>query len=140
MPGGAVSLRIVLILLLVVLVAPRGAGARPASRPPIVAWSFDIHDYDISPHGRVFLRVNGRNTLVVSKADMQYQTVPRLGYHERNIPAAALTACSGWWAGAGVDLYVVRRGGRLNVFLRDRDEQAPDTAYRLIKSVPILRR
>ena len=136
-----IRLALSISLLLASLGAPRGADARPVPPPPVIAWLFDIHnDRSASPHGRVFLRVNDRRLLVLPQADMQYQTVPRSEYRERKIPAAALTACSGWWAGAGVDLYVVQRRGRLNVFLRDRDEQAPDSAYRLIQSVPLPRR
>jgi len=128
-------------LLLSPLGTPRGAGARPAPRPPALAWSFDIHgDHDGNPHGRVFLRVNGRRVLILPETDMGYHLVQRSDYRAINVPAEALTACSGWWAGAGMDLYVARRGGRLNVFLRDLDEQAPASAYRLIKSIPLPRR
>ena len=128
-------------LLLAALEAPRGADARPVPPPPVLAWSFDIHDdRTASPHGRVFLRVNGSKVLVMPKANMQYQVVPRSEYHERNIPVAALTACAGWWAGAGVGLYVIQRQGRLNIFRRDEDEQSGSSAYRLIRSVPLPRR
>ena len=126
------------------LFAPLGtmhsAGSAPMPRPPVLAWSFDIHDdRDGSPHGQVFLRVNGRNILVVPKADMQYTVVPRSEYHERGVPAAALTACSGWWAGAGMGLYVIPHRGRLDIFRRDEDEQSGNSAYRLIKSLPLPR-
>jgi len=128
-------------LLLAVLGVPCGADASPVPRPPVLAWSFDIHgDHDGDPHGRVFLRVNGSSVLILPETDMAYHLVQRSEYRAIGVPAAALTACSDWWAGAGMDLYVVRRRGRLNVFLRDLDEQAPASAYRLIKSIPLRRR
>lgn len=140
MPHCVIRTIVFACLLLAPLGAPRGVSGSPAPRPPALAWSFDTHeDRDGIPRGRVFLRVNGSKVLVLPKTDMQYQIVPRSEYHEKKVPAAALTACSGWWAGAGMDLYVVRRGGRLNVFLRDLDEQAPDSPYRLIKSIPLRR-
>ncbi len=120
---------------------PRGASGRPVPRPLVLVWSFDIHgDHNGDPHGKVFLRVNGSRILILPQADVGFRLVQRTEYRALNVPAAALTACSGWWVGAGMDLYVVRRGGRLNVFLRDLDEQAPASAYRLIKSIPLLRR
>ena len=139
MPRCVIRMALSVGLLAAVLGLPPASG-NPVSRPPALAWSFDIHDdRRDSPHGRVFLCVNGSKVLVLPRAGMHYSLVPRSEYHERNVPAAALTACSGWWAGAGVDLYVVQYGGRLNVFRRDEDEQSGNSAYRLIKSVPFAR-
>ncbi len=141
MPSRVLRMAMFIGLLLAPLATTQGAGSAPMPRLPVLAWSFDIHDDPSgSPRGRVFLRVNGRSVLVLPKADMQYNIVLCSEYHGKKVPAAALTACAGWWAGAGVDLYVIRRGQRLNVFRRDEDEESGDSAYRLIKSVPILRR
>ena len=113
--------------------------AAPAARqrPPTVTWSFETRtDRDLTPHSRVFLRVNGRRVPVYGETTATFQTLGRGEYTGHGVPSNAITACAGWFAGQGEDLYVVRRGRRLVIYLRELDEQAPIPAYKRLKSVP----
>lgn len=103
--------------------------------PPRVRFEFEVKlDANDTPHSRVFVRANGRRTLVLSATE-GFQTLARADYASRKVPKTALAACTGWWAGAGDNLYVVRRGAWLDVFQQEMDEQAAPSAFRKIKSI-----
>lgn len=111
--------------------AQKTAGARAE-----VAWAFDTHeDRDGNPRTKVFLVVGARRVLVTESA-ANFNVLERKDFKEHAVPAAALTACSGWWAGQGADLYVTRRGRSLVVYSRDLDEQAPASRYKRLKVIP----
>ncbi len=124
---------------------PQELRAAPAIHlPDPITWVFDIQDSaDLTPHGRVFLKVGGRRLLVESRTQFHFQVLDRSNYKDHAVPSSALTACSGWFAGGGEDLYAVRRAGRLRVYRRWMDEQAPEFPFKLIRSfseVPPYRR
>ena len=129
------------LLLLTALAAPPPAAARVAGQKSApaqaeVAWAFDTHeDRDGNPHTKVFLVVGARRALV-TEATANFSVVERQDYKAHGVPAAAVAACSGWWAGAGEDLYVIRRSGRLTVYSRVLDEQARTPPYRRLKVIP----
>lgn len=127
-----------LLTALAASLAPSGRAAPvAASRPPTVTWSFATHtDPDLTPHSRVFLRVNGKR-IPVYETTATFQTLRRRDYKDHGVPSSAVAACSGWFAGQGDDLYVVRHGGRLVVFMRELDEQADTTPYKWLKSIPV---
>ena len=85
----------------------------------------------------VFLQIGGRKVLVLGHAQDEFQVSPQANYKERGIPALALTACAGWWGGAGDDLYVIRRGRSLVVFRREEDEQVPPLPWKRLKVIPL---
>jgi hypothetical protein len=116
--------------------AAQGAGQRAARAQSEVAWAFDTHeDRDGNPHTKVFLVVGARRVLV-TEATANFNALDRKDFKEHAVPAAAVAACSGWWAGAGEDLYVIRRNGRLTVYSRGLDEQAPASRYKRLKVIP----
>jgi len=125
------SFWVLLGLLLASAIQPAFAQARPA-----LSWSFAMHRdrYD-NPHGNVYLLVSGRRVLVLRNADVYFHVLPRDEYASHDVPRIALTACAGWWAGGGEELYVVRRHGRLEVYNRGLDED--NSAHVL---VPMYRR
>jgi len=114
--------------------------AQPARAPAAqsktaVRFEFETRlDADDTPHSRVFLRANGRR-MPVFASTAGFQTLPRNEWKERGVPRNALAACTSWWAGAGDNLYVVRRGARLVVFRQEMDEQAPPFPWKRWKSL-----
>lgn len=94
-------------------------------------------DPQTNPHTDVFLRVGGRRVLVMRQAPDEFHIAAKTEYKTIGIPAQALTACTGWWAGAGDSLYVVRRGHSLIVYRREADEQAPDLPWKRLKVIPL---
>ena len=67
----------------------------------------------------------------------EFQTVTKANYKDHDIPASALLACAGWWAGAGDHLYVVRRGRSLVVYRKELDEQGPNLPWKRFKVIPL---
>ena len=108
-----------------------------APRPIKVSFEFKVKlDKTETPHSRVFVRANGKRTLVLSATE-GFRSLKRSEFASHEVPREALAACSGWWAGAGDNLYVVRRGARLDVYQQEVDSQAPEFPYRKIKSIYI---
>ncbi|MFN2413632.1 MAG: hypothetical protein ABR603_00670 [Pyrinomonadaceae bacterium] len=93
-----------------------------------------------TPRTDVSLMVRGRRVPIRSNVIGEFRTLERTEYAERKVPAAAVAACTGWWAGQGEDVYVIRRGNRLVVYVRELDESAADSAYRQRKVIPLPRR
>ncbi len=129
-----------LICLLLLVLSSSAAWSAPAPPPhtPALAWVFDTHeDKQLIPQSKVFLKIGTRRQLILSKAQAGFRTLSRADYKDYKIPKAALTACSGWFAGGGEDLYVTRRKDRLRVYRRWTDEQAPEFPYKLIRIITL---
>jgi len=130
------SLLMLTALCAVPAVAARGAAQKAANAQAEVTWAFDTHeDRNGNPHTKVFLIVGARRVLVM-ETTANFSALERKDFKEHGVPATAVTACSGWWAGAGEDLYVVRRNRSLIVFSRSLDEQAPASPYKRLKVIP----
>lgn len=105
-----------------------------------VTWQFEIKkDGDENPQGKVYLIVNGRKVLVRPDAGAEYSVVERADYKSRNVPATAITASTGWWAGQGEDMYVLRRKNQLIVYIRYLDEGSGIGGYRRLKTILLSR-
>lgn len=106
-----------------------------------VEWLFDIKmdNSDNTPRGKVYLMVGNRKVLIRPDVVGEYHVIERADYKSSKVPASAITACGGWWAGQGEDLYVIRRKRQLVVFIRYLDEGAPVPAYRRLKIIPLPR-
>ena len=114
----------------------RGARQKSARAQAEVTWAFDTHeDRDGNPRTKVFLVVGGRRVLL-TETTARFSVLERQDYKSHAVPAAAVTACAGWWAGAGEDLYVTRRNRSLIVFSRALDEQARTPPYKRLKVIP----
>ena len=106
--------------------------------PVNVSWIFDNQrDKREVPRGDLVLAADKQRVLVASKSGVSYRVLDRSLYPHHNIPSYALTACFGWWAGAGEEFYVARQGDRLLVFGRDLDEMVPPQQFRLRLLVPL---
>ena len=125
------------VCLLLLVCSGSAVLSAPAPTPPL-AWVFDIHqDKQLVPQGKVFLKVGTKRMLIEPKAQAGFRTLSRSDYKGYKVPVAALTACSGWFAGGGQDLYVVRRKNSLRVYRRWTDEQAPEFPYKLIRTIAL---
>jgi hypothetical protein len=110
--------------------------AAPAE--PKITWLFDIKENkEGTPQGKIYLQVGDRKVLILPDTAGNYSVLERADYKSHMVPAHAVTASTGWWAGQGEDLYVIRRGNQLIVFIRDLDESARVGAYRRLKVIPL---
>ena len=128
--------------LLFALMALTGHAVPPKSLPPKslppFAWQFDTSgDKDLAPRTNVFLRVGSRRVLILRGAGEQFQRVGRQEYKDHKVPAEAIAACAGWFAGQGDDLYVIRRPRKLIVFDRELDEEEAIPPCKQIKMIPL---
>lgn len=122
------------------LALPGPVPAAPAAGPPTppLQWVFQTRrDSQTNPHTNVFLRVGSRQVLVMRQAEEEFHSTAKADYKDNRIPAQALAACTGWWAGAGDNLYVTQRGRTLVVFRREVDEQEPDFPWKRFKVIPL---
>jgi hypothetical protein len=104
----------------------------------VISWVFDIKmDNTETPRGKVSLFVNGRVILLRPAVVGQYNVIERTEYKDKGIPTTALTACSGWWAGAGEDLYVIRRKKQLIVYIRYLDEGTSSSSFVRLKTIQL---
>lgn len=131
-----------LAVILVLLCLPVFAGAQQPvpqkQKATDVSWKFDVRlDRNDNPRNKVFLVVGRRRVLLLSNVPEGFSVLKRDEYSSHDVPASAITACSGWWAGQGKDMYVTRRNRRLIVFIRDVDEGGgPYPPYRRLKIIP----
>ena len=139
-------LTLILFAALVCLSLPSRGQARTLIHPPgndrqaEVRWQFDTRqDRDGNPNTRVYLVVDGRRVFI--KREMsQFGVLDRTDYSGRDVPATALAACTGWWAGSGSEMYVLRRGRQLIVYIRYLEEQTELGKYQRLKVIPLGRR
>ena len=112
--------------------------APAAGQTPPLHWVFHLHrNSQDDPHTDVFLRVGARQVLVMHQAPDEFHLAAKAEYKDTGVPLQALTACFGWWAGAGDYLYVIRRGPSLVVYRKEVDEQAPDFPWKRLKVIPL---
>ena len=111
------------------------ADDKPALPP--LAWNFQVKQTDGHPKGQVFLKVDGRDYLVVQEATTNYQQLKPADYADYRIPAQAVLAAYSWYAGYGDILYVVPKGRRLEVYRQEMDE-AEDSRFpvKRIETIP----
>jgi hypothetical protein len=104
-----------------------------------VSFLFEIReDAAGNPRGKIMLAIGERKVVILPKATSQFRVLEASDYKSHDVPAAALAACSGWWAGKGEDLYVLRRKKDLVVMIRYLDEGAARTpAYKRLKIIPM---
>ena len=121
------------------LLPPAGQAApAPGSRLPQITWQFDTRvDKDLTPHTNVFLRVGGKRFLVLRGSVSEFQVIKRQEYKDHKVPAEAIAACAGWFAGQGNDLYVIRRAGKLIVFDRALEEQEAIPPYKRLQMIQL---
>lgn len=83
-------------------------------------------EYD-NPHSQVFLQLNNDRIKIadISACDI----INGDSFAQYQIPAEALAACGGWWAGAGDYFYAIREGNHIKVMKGWQDESQTDQGY-----------
>jgi hypothetical protein len=137
----ALSATLLFVSLLTALCLPKTiAGSRAgecvSAEPSEATWTFDKHeDSNGNPKTNVFLIVGGRRVLVRRNVTAQFTSIAPEDYRSHGVPASAIAACQGWWAGAGEDLYVIRKNRQLIVFIRYLDEGSAPGRFRRLKVI-----
>ena len=80
-----------------------------------------------TPHFDVMLSVNGKEFKI--KTINGCGDIPLSEYKTYEIPAAAVSACGGWWAGAGDYYYVIMKNGKPSLFEGWMDETQKEKGY-----------
>lgn len=90
-------------------------------------WDFNVvgHGKYDEPITQVNLIVNGTSHSI-EKIDFSFSEITREGYDDFSIPEDAVIACRGWWAGAGIDYWIIQKQGSLDVYSRELGESMTD--------------
>lgn len=95
-----------------------GKNTRPGK--PEVKWDFKslgTGQYD-TPITQVNVLVNGKSHSVI-KEYFGFSETSKETFKDFEIPQDAITACRGWWAGAGMDIWVIQQAYELEVYTRE---------------------
>lgn len=74
-----------------------------------------------APLTQVNLLISG-STIEVEKTEFGFFEMKKSEYADYHIPAGAITACRGWWAGAGIDYWVIKTSAGYDIFSREVGE------------------
>lgn len=72
--------------------------------------SDEPNDLADAPHHEVFLQIG--NSKVKVADILNCETLDKTTYEQNQIPAKAIAAVGGWWAGAGDYLYIIEEDGK----------------------------
>lgn len=129
--------RILMLVFCLVLFVGTFKSSVIAQEKTKIDWEFDIkEDSQGNPNGKVFLNVGKRRVLILKDAWWMFNVVD-LKADRQDVPVKAITACSGWWAGSGVDMYVIRRKNQFVIYIRYLDEQTDVPRYERLKSIAV---
>lgn len=110
--------------------------------PPQLTWKFvSVEDDMGNPRTSIYLIINDKEHLI-GKGTGNFNTLEKELYAEKQyqIPSNALTACAGFWAGLGHQLYVVQKGNILEVkegFLDAESPKGTRVKFKTIKKITI---
>ena len=79
------------------------------------------------PHNRVVLLVNNVRTVIDSAQGCGI--IDKVDYKDKQIPAEAVAACGGWFAGAGDYFYAIEKNGKIVVFKGWQAEEQEDEGF-----------
>jgi hypothetical protein len=120
--------------LLLAIVIPGNATAADAEN---VSWHFETKRNDEgNPTTKVYVTISKKDIFLL-ETNSVFDILDRQKFNERSMPKNTIIACSGWWAGQGQDLYVMRRKNKLIVFIRDLDEGVSIPAYKPLKTIEL---
>ena len=80
-----------------------------------------------TPHFDVMLSVNGKEIKI--KSINGCGDIAKSEYKTYGIPADAVSACGGWWAGAGDYYYVIMKNSQPSLFEGWMDESQKEKGY-----------
>lgn len=78
-------------------------------------------------HYQVILTVDGKKEIIDTV--MACDKIPASNFAQYDIPKTALSACGGWWAGAGDYFYAIWENNKVVVYQGWQDEQQTDDGY-----------
>lgn len=84
-------------------------------------WSEELPKYE------VHFNLNGTQKLIA--VINSCQTYTKDVFKQYEIPATALAACGGWWAGGGDYLYAIKQAGEVEIFKGTQDEGQTEPGY-----------
>ncbi len=105
-------------------------GSSRSIADPNVQWQFKSlgEDANGTPSTILSVLVNDNLNEIATETGNFYIINPE-DFKDNGIPKNALIACQCWWAGAGADYWVVKKGSTLVVMERDLSEGDPDHPY-----------
>ena len=113
-----------------------------SQKNPAVSWEFDTKEDELgTPRTEIFLLVDGKKNFV-GKGIGEFFELPANNFSDSQyqIPAKAISACSGFWAGLGHRLYVIHKGDFLLVqegFLESESSKRAKIRFKTIKKIPL---
>lgn len=109
---------------------PKTTGAQAPE--PVADFHFIYQDLGMDasdiPHSVLLLSENGGTTLL-DTLSLSLTKIEKEQYAEMGIPAEAIDACGGWFAGGGDYFYVVDRKGKAVVYKGYQEEQDTEKGY-----------
>ena len=78
-------------------------------------------------HYQVILTVDGKKEIIDTV--MACDKIPASNFSQYEIPKTALSACGGWWAGAGDYFYAALKDNKVVVYQGWQDEEQKDEGY-----------
>ena len=105
---------------------------------PKMSWNIEGEFDDIEgPRNSVALVVGGVTTPLRKDQPVGYRKLSEQNWQGWGVPADAITACLGWWAGYGEVLYAVYQHPHVLVYFREVEEKSPLPDFRLIARIPV---
>ncbi len=100
--------------------------AAPMGELKLICKDLGVDSMDI-PHFNVMLLRDGKETKI--KTINACAAIPKEEYKTYDIPAEAIAACGGWYAGAGDYYYIIMLNGKSSVFEGWQDETQSEKGY-----------
>ena len=100
-----------------------GSSNTNKNKSPELKWEFKTlgeGTYGV-PITEVYLVV-AKSRILIEKKEFGFSEFVKSNYTDYHIPESALIACRGWWAGAGIDYWVIRTDGGYEVYSREIGE------------------
>lgn len=95
---------------------------------PELKWEFKrvgTGEYD-TPINDINIIVNGKNHFI-AKEYYSFSEMPASDYKSYEIPAEAIIAARGWWAGAGIDYWAIQKDNEIIVMKREIGETTDES-------------
>lgn len=93
-----------------------------------------------NPMAEIFLEF-GEQKMKIADAGITCEPIVPASYGDFQIPAEAVSACGGWWAGAGDYFYALVKDGKIVVYKGWQAEEQEDEGfhYEVLREVPLSR-
>jgi ABC-type phosphate/phosphonate transport system substrate-binding protein len=118
------------------------ASTTPAAAAPatisFVAKALPEDKDNMTPYAEIYFSyvsaTKNAEIVVATQAMGEYNSVDKSSFAQLKIPAEAVAAISGFWAGLGTAYYAIEKDGKVLVFEGFQDEGMPEYTYKEVKS------